>query len=516
MPSGHPSDPLAPGRRVGKYQVVRRLATGGMAEIYLARARGIEGFEKHVVLKRILPQYAESETFVKLFLNEARVAATLDHANIASVYDIDQSDGTYFFTMEYLHGEDVGFVLRELARRKERLPMQFALNIISGAAAGLHAAHEKRGPDGKPLGIVHRDVSPSNIVVTYSGGVKVVDFGIAKITAHAEMTGAGTLKGKIPYMAPEQCRSEPLDRRSDVFSLGVLLYETTTQTRLFRGDTELATIKLVLESPIPPPSTRVPNYPPALEAVVMKALARNREERYSSARDLQVSIEGFARSQGLLLSSADLGEWMERAFGPKEEPWLNSQISDDADPAPSSKVGSESSNDGATRITNPSQVAIATATTATVPNREGKKAKTPLIIGAALALGAASAFFVMKDRDSKPEQATQGPILVLPEQGQVALENQGGAPGAGNPPAAPKSPPGADALPAAPTQAPSAVTAEKPERKPKKATIAGSPRKGTTSFTASFARRKGGNRKVFSSQSRRGPKCRTSRVAIQH
>ena len=313
---------LAPGRDIGKYRVVRRLNVGGMAEIYLAQARGIEGFAKYVVLKRILPQYAASDTFVKLFLNEARVTASLDHPNIASVYDIGAVDGVYFFSMEYLHGEDLGHILRELVARRERMPLDLALTIGASVAAGLHAAHEKKGTDAKPLGIVHRDVSPSNVVVTYDGGVKLVDFGVAKLTAQADLTRTGTLKGKVSYMSPEQCNNDPIDRRSDIFALGVLMYELTTQTRLFRTESEAATLRLVLEARIPPPSTRAADYPEELEPIVMKALARDREQRYSTARELQVALEEVARSRNLVTSTAALGEWMTRTFGPKLEPWM--------------------------------------------------------------------------------------------------------------------------------------------------------------------------------------------------
>jgi serine/threonine protein kinase len=317
---------LTPGRDVGKYRVVRRLAVGGMAEIYLAQSRGIEGFAKYVVLKRILPQYANSDTFVKLFLNEARVTASLDHPNIASVYDIGAVDGVYFFAMEYLHGEDLGHILREMVSRRERIPLEHALTIGVGVAAGLHAAHEKKGTDGKGLGIVHRDVSPSNVVVTFDGGVKLVDFGVAKLTAQADLTRTGTLKGKVSYMSPEQCNNDPIDRRSDLFALGVLLYELTTQTRLFRGDSEAATLKMVLDARIPPPSSRVSEYPPELEAIVMRSLARDREERFANARDLQVALESVARSRGLVTSTAAMGEWMTRTFGPKLEPWISAPV----------------------------------------------------------------------------------------------------------------------------------------------------------------------------------------------
>jgi serine/threonine protein kinase len=315
-------DALAPGKELGKYRVVRRLATGGMAEIYLAEARGIEGFAKHVVLKCILPQYAASETFVRLFLNEARVTASLDHPNIASVYDMGAHEGTYFFAMEYLHGEDLGRVLRELHSRSARLPLEHALTIGAGVAAGLHAAHEKRGVDGRPLGLVHRDVSPSNVVLTFDGGVKLVDFGVAKLTASAELTHTGMLKGKVAYMSPEQCNDQPLDRRSDVFSLGVLLYELTTLTRLFRADSEAATLRLVLETKIPLPSSRVADFPPELEAVLLRALARDRNLRYASARELQIALEQVARSRGLVISAASLGDWVTDLFGRRDEPGI--------------------------------------------------------------------------------------------------------------------------------------------------------------------------------------------------
>ena len=317
---------LVPGRCVGRYRVLRRLAVGGMAEIYLAQARGIEGFAKYVVLKRILPQFAASESFVNLFLNEARVTAAIDHPNVASVYDIGAIDGVYFFAMEYLHGEHLGHILRNAARNQERIPLQHALTIAVGVAAGLHAAHEKRAPDGKPLGIVHRDVSPSNVVVTYDGSVKLVDFGVAKLTAEVDLSRTGSLKGKIAYMSPEQCNNDRIDRRSDIFALGVLLYEITTQTRLFRGQSEAATLKLILDAAVPPPSSRLPGYPPELETIVLRALARDRDRRHGSARELQLALEGVARSQGLITSSAALGEWMTATLGTKPEPWLTPEV----------------------------------------------------------------------------------------------------------------------------------------------------------------------------------------------
>ncbi len=305
---------LAPGMRLGKYQLIRQLAIGGMAEVYLARANGIEGFQKKVVLKRILPQYATNEDFVRMFLSEARLAATLDHPNVVSVYDIGSTVGNYYFTMEYIRGQDVRAILKNEHRHQRSVPLGNALAITRGLCAGLHYAHEKCGPDGKPLGIVHRDVSLSNIFVSYDGAVKILDFGVAKVAAHESQTRAGTLKGKIAYMSPEQCQGESLDRRSDVFAIGIILYELTTGTRLFTGDNEFAILQKIATKDVEPPSVRRANYPAALEQIVLKALRRDRNERYQSAQELQRALETFARDERLSLSNIDLSEYMKETF----------------------------------------------------------------------------------------------------------------------------------------------------------------------------------------------------------
>ncbi len=305
---------LSPGLRIGRYELIHRLAVGGMAEIYLARATGIEGFEKLVVLKRILPQYANSREFVAMFLDEARLSATLQHPNIAQVYDIGQFEDSYFFTMEYIRGEDVRTILKTAVAGRKRVPLANVLTIIAGAAAGLHAAHEKTTIDGEPLGIVHRDVSPSNVLVSYDGGVKLVDFGVAKAAQRQSKTQAGTLKGKVSYMSPEQCRGKPLDRRSDIFALGILLFEMTTHRRLFKGESEFEIMMKIVNEDVAPPSKTFPKYPAALEKILMRALARDREKRYSTAQEMQVDLEEFARAHGLGLSAVSLGRYMRETF----------------------------------------------------------------------------------------------------------------------------------------------------------------------------------------------------------
>ena len=300
--------------RLGKYQLLRRLATGGMAEIYIARAEGMAGFEKLVVLKRILPQHAESEDFIRMFLTEARLAATLHHPNIVQVYDIGEDAGTFFFTMEWVKGQDLRKLVRAARKAERSLPLEHILLVVTGVAAGLEHAHEQTDPEGRPLGIVHRDVSPSNVIVTYDGAVKIVDFGIAKAASAQSATVAGTLKGKIPYMSPEQCRGETVDRRSDVFSIGTLLWELTTGLRLFSGDNEIAVLNRVARGDVPRPSSVRPDYPPGLEDIVMKALESDPTRRYQTAMDLQIELEDFAREVRLPVSSARLAKFMRELF----------------------------------------------------------------------------------------------------------------------------------------------------------------------------------------------------------
>ena len=300
--------------RLGKYELLSRLGVGGMAELFIARTTAQHGFEKLVALKRILASHADDDQFIQMLLAEARLAATLHHPNIAQVYDVGEVDGTYFFTMEYVFGQDLRKIVRAIQGRGIWLAPELILQVIIGTASGLHYAHEKEGSDGELLGLVHRDVSPSNILVSHDGGVKLVDFGIARISAMQSNTAAGALKGKVPYMSPEQCRGDPLDRRSDIFSLGIMLWELTTRRRLFAGENDVAIAGKICNVDAPRPSTLVADYPPELEAIVLKALARDRNARYSTAQELQLDLEEYARDQRLLLSSARLAAFMGDLF----------------------------------------------------------------------------------------------------------------------------------------------------------------------------------------------------------
>jgi serine/threonine protein kinase len=312
-------------RRLGKYELLRRLAVGGMAEIYLARATGIEGFEKIVVVKRILPELGLKQELVRMFLGEARLAATLHHPNVVQVYDVGAADGSFFFAMEHVHGQDLRAVIEAGLAQKRHVPFAEAISIGVGMCAGLHYAHESVGFDGRPLGIIHRDVSLSNVLVSYDGCTKVVDFGIAKANTSTVQTQHGTVRGKVSYLSPEQCRCEPLDRRSDVFAIGIVLWELTTSRRLFRRESDFATMRAITEGSTIPPSQRRPGYPPELEAIVMKALARRPEDRYQTAQELQLDLEAFAREQRLVISSVSLARFMEGLFADKIAAWREAQ-----------------------------------------------------------------------------------------------------------------------------------------------------------------------------------------------
>jgi serine/threonine protein kinase len=312
---------LAPGDKLGKYELIRQIAVGGMAELYLARTVGIEGFEKLVVVKRILPQFAHNASFVNMFLNEARLAATLHHPNIAQVYDIGQEGTDYFFAMEYIHGEDLGRMVATAADSGVPISLDVALTLTAGLCAGLHYAHEKVASDGRALNVVHRDVSPSNVLVSYDGAVKLVDFGIARAGSQPSTTRGG-LKGKIGYMSPEQCKGkEMLDRRSDIFSIGALLYELTTGRLPFVDETEYGVLNQIVNTDAPPPSKFVPSFPPALEKIVLKALSRDRSQRYASAIELQGDIEDFAHENRLRISPLVLARMMGSLFPARLEEW---------------------------------------------------------------------------------------------------------------------------------------------------------------------------------------------------
>jgi len=303
---------------IGRYELCFELASGGMASVYLARAEGSPGFEKLVALKRIHPHLASEKGYVEMFLDEARIASRITHPNVCSVFDFGEADGEYFIAMEYLVGEPLSRVHRRVManaaqRTSTLLPARMA-RVIAQACEGLHAAHELKDADGESLSVVHRDVSAENLFVTYDGATQVVDFGIAHARQRIHQTEAGQVKGTFPYMAPEQMTAAVVDRRVDVWALGAVLWELLTLRRLFLRDTDVNTMYAVLSSEIKPPSEYRPEIPPELDEIVLKALQRNPEERWQTAREMGKALRRVLAQQEELVGPAELADWLGELF----------------------------------------------------------------------------------------------------------------------------------------------------------------------------------------------------------
>ncbi|MGA9524508.1 MAG: serine/threonine-protein kinase [Myxococcaceae bacterium] len=305
--------------RFGKYTLVDRIAVGGMAEIFLARQAGLEGFEKTIVIKRIRPHLSKQTNFVRMFLNEAKLAAQLNHPNIVQIYDLGMINESYFIAMEYIFGRDMRRIIPKADQMGIPFPMVYALKIASSVCEGIYYAHQRSDLYGNPLNIVHRDVTPENIFVSFDGTVKVLDFGIAKAANQIEQTRAGEIKGKLSYMSPEQCMGQPLDCRSDIFSLGVVLYEWLTGFKLFTGESEVAILKSITEGKIYRPSYFKADIPEVVENILMKALEKDREKRYQTAWELQYDLDQFLSQYEFTPSNIHLSNFLRQLFSDELE-----------------------------------------------------------------------------------------------------------------------------------------------------------------------------------------------------
>lgn len=281
----------------GKYRILQQLASGGMAHLLLASIDGPDGFSKPCVIKRILPEYANLEAFSRMFADEAKVAALLTHPNIVQVFDFGRIEGQYYLAMEWIQGQSLDRVMRHAWKGAFPLGPRVAVDVGLAISDALAYAHAKTLPDGTPLKLVHRDVTPGNVLVSRDGIVKLADFGIVKSAVNLERTVTGVVKGKYPYMSPEQITNRELDHRSDLYSLGIVLYEASTGKRLFKRETVEATIMAASQANVPPPSEFIPDFPPGLEHILLKLLQREPEARYQSARELHVDLERFRASQ---------------------------------------------------------------------------------------------------------------------------------------------------------------------------------------------------------------------------
>ncbi len=426
-------------KRFGKYTLLRKLATGGMAELFLALQKSVAGFEKLLVIKRILPAMNADKAFIDMLLHEARIAATLSHPNIVQIFDVGQVDGTYYIAMEHVHGEDIRSIVRQMKKKGyPTFPREHALGIVMGMCAGLAYAHERSDLDGSQLNIVHRDISPQNVVVTFSGDVKIVDFGIAKSDNKGiDQTKSGKLKGKVPYMSPEQARGDSIDARTDIFATGVMLFELTTGRRLFKGASEYETLKLICDREYPRPSQIVANYPPALERIVMRALEKDRDERFQSAREMQHELETFIREERVAVSTVALNEFMQGLFedklaSQKEALLQGKQLADviEAQVTEPPPPASQSEFDLAGRSSQQSILSMPAASrtvTETDANRPKKSAVPWVALAVVLvgAVGAGGGFLYLKHK--KDVLASQAPptlpsVPVVPH-GSISIDS---------------------------------------------------------------------------------------------
>jgi serine/threonine protein kinase len=317
----------------GKYQLLRKIASGGMGQVFLAREHG--AVERLVVLKLILPHLAEDEEFLTMFKEEARLVARLQHPNLITILDLLEVEGRHCLAMEYVQGDDVRRLDKQSRLKGKLLPTGLVLRIISEAASGLDYAHKARDAQGQPLRLVHRDVSPQNILVGFDGAVKIIDFGVAKAAGNSQQTATGVLKGKYPYMSPEQAAGHHIDGRSDQFALGVVMWEMLTGRRLFKGESDMMTLRLVKDCQVPPPSQLNPKLPPGLDEVLMRALSPTPDKRYPDCGEFRLALEDFILQLRLPASTAHLSAYLRELYAERialeSDPSKLDQLAADAD-----------------------------------------------------------------------------------------------------------------------------------------------------------------------------------------
>ncbi len=384
-------------QQLGKYQLIRKLATGGMAEVFLAKAAGPMGFEKTLVVKRILPHLAEDPSFVEMFLSEAKLAAQLNHPNIVQIFDFGEADGEYFLAMEYIDGPNLRVLLKRATQQGMALPPALCARLIASACEGLAFAHDFADPStGELLGLIHRDISPDNVLVSRQGAVKVVDFGIAKAAGQSHKTQSGVIKGKLAYMPPEQIRAKPLDRRVDVYALGVVLYELLTGNKPFEATTDASLMQSILFEPLVPAAQHRPDLPEALLRILDRALSKDREQRYPDCLALSAELEEFILSVGKPVTTQQIVQLVAQV-SPQGEP-----------PVPTPQPGTPRSG------SKPSGTPVHTPAPAAVDSGLIKPHTEPLIIERTQQL----------ETPSKPAKA--------PVTGPKASPTEGSPPAAGN------------------------------------------------------------------------------------
>jgi serine/threonine-protein kinase len=308
------NEKLVPGMVLGRYELLLPIAQGGMATVWAARQKGSRGFSKTVAIKTMLPTLSEDAQFEQMFLDEAALAAKIHHPNVAETLDLGEQDEVLYIVMEWVDGEALSVVHKAARKNQAQVPLRLSLKIIMQACSGLHAAHELKDENDIPLQLVHRDVSPQNVLVTYDGIVKLVDFGVAKAIGRAGgETTAGQLKGKVPYMSPEQARGGVVDRRTDIFAMGIVLYKMTTGLHPFLGENDLVTMKNIISRPLLPPRVKNPSFPQEVEQILIKCLQKDPEKRYQTMSELALAIERALNVMGV--ADDDIGGYVRTLMG---------------------------------------------------------------------------------------------------------------------------------------------------------------------------------------------------------
>jgi TonB family protein len=410
-PVPHPEDEEpADGTKFGQYVLLEKIATGGMAEVWKARMRGVEGFQKIVAIKKILPHLSDNQDFIEMFVDEAKLAAQLNHNNIIHIYDLGKIQSSYYIAMEYIDGYDLKNILRKAQERDQPLSVEIALFVASKIAAALDYAHRKRDFEDKEMGLVHRDVSPQNVLISEEGDIKLCDFGIAKAASKASHTQAGALKGKLQYMSPEQAWGRNIDRRSDIFALATVLFEMLTARKLFGGDNELSILEQVREARVTPPSEYNDEVTPQIDAIVLKALQKDPANRYQTAGEMQRDLDAVLYSFRPTPTSADLAIYMHRlATSTAVEPH---QIEAMPEPAP---AANELRPLKPVTVTTPSTMpstmpmAMPAATTAAK-----KPPIVPIAIAAAVVIAVIAGFLMMKKPAATPAAPAKTPVVSKP------------------------------------------------------------------------------------------------------
>jgi TonB family protein len=465
----------------GQYALLERIALGGMAEVWKARMKGVEGFQKTVAIKKILPHLTDSTDFVTMFIDEAKLAAQLNHTNIIHIYDLGKIGEDYYIAMEYVDGRDLRSIINTSREKHQPLPLGLALLVASRLASALDYAHRKKDFEGRELGLVHRDVSPQNVLISFEGDIKLCDFGIVKAVSKASKTQMGALKGKLQYMSPEQAWGRPVDARSDIFSLGTLLFEMLTGQRLFTGESEMSVLDAVREGRIQAPRDLDPRVPLEVNALVLRALARESKDRYQSAGDLQREIDAILASLKPQPTQHELAQYMQRLFGAEPRAAGETAKAQPVVPAPAMAPAATPHPAPGTGAPIAALAPTASRPDAALETTGGGKSTLWIGIAAAVAIGVAAILFLGRSKGAPAPALPETPAATAP-----APEASAPAAAVTAPAATPGAPDKATAAPA-PEDARAAAEAKKSEEEQRKKLEAEQAKKAAAAQTATSA-----------------------------